>query len=81
MFIGLQLFFAKPSTCPRFFTGLKMVWTSASSSRSSGSVAHFAQLRMFSGFALPAMVVVTSGFARLNWSASLAISTLRFAQC
>src|SRR5690606_39184663 len=47
---------------------------------SSGSAAHLAQLRMLFGFALPLTVVVMSGFARLNCSASLAMSTPLLAQ-
>ena len=39
-----------------------------------GSAAHCAHFRMFSGLALPAMVVVIAGLAMENWRAHLAIS-------
>src|SRR5690242_377115 len=61
-----QLFRVNPSACPTFFTGLKISRTSANNCWSSGSSIHFAHLRMFSGFALPAMVVVMSGLAHEN---------------
>ncbi len=63
-----------------FFTGAKIAWTSANRSASSGSAAHRAQLRMFSGFALPATAAAISGWASENWRASSAISTPRAAQ-
>ena len=54
--------------------------TSASNCSSIGSATHLAQLRIFSGLALPAMVVVMSGLAVENCSASLAMSLPRLAQ-
>ena len=45
------------------------------------AAAHCAHCRMFAGFALPAIVVAMSGCARLNCSASLAMSTPFCAQC
>jgi hypothetical protein len=62
-----QLFSANPSTMPDVFHGLKDFLTPRfSSSWSTGSAAQDAQRRMFSGFALPAIVVAMSGFATLN---------------
>ena len=48
---------------------------------SIGWATHSAQLRMLFGFALPAMVVVMSGWAKENCSASFAMSTPCLAQC
>ena len=68
-----QLFSGNPSTCPMFFTGLKTSCTSARSCGSSGSSIHLAQLRMLSGLALPAMVVVMSALTDMNLPASVRI--------
>src|SRR5438132_11618109 len=65
-----QLFSGNPSACPMFLTGAKISCTSASRCWSIGSAAHFAHLRMLSGLAEPAIVVVMSGFVMENCSAS-----------
>ena len=67
-----QLFSRSPSAWPTFRTGEKIAWTSASNCSSSVSAAHSDQLRIFSGFALPAIVVAISGLASENYTASLA---------
>ena len=62
-------------------TGAKISSPSDNNSRSIGALTHSAHLRMLSGLAEPATVVVMSGWPIENCRASWAISTPFFWQC